>query len=66
MARTNQRKLWVVEVREGNKWMQVDAGGFKDDRDSMLNALASMKRQYPDEKYKLTPYVPREPARRKR
>ncbi len=66
MARTNQRKLWIVEVWENKRWQQTNFDGFPDDRESMLNALASARHQYPDEKYKLTTYVPAEPARAKK
>ncbi len=59
-----QRKVWVVEVLVGKRWEMTTFGSmYWDTRAIMLEELASAREQYPDERYKLTTYVPKEPAR---
>lgn len=63
MAKTTQRKLFAVDHRnEKGAWELTRFGEMhREHRAQMLDELARARQQYPDEKYKLTTYVPKEP-----
>lgn len=67
-AKSFARKLYVIEhFNEKGKWELTRFGDwYRELRPTMLNELAKARQQFPDEKYKLTTYVPREPTSRKR
>jgi hypothetical protein len=58
-----QRKVWIIEVLVGKRWEMTTFGSmYWDTRAIMLEELVSARSQYPDTKYKLTTYVPKEPV----
>lgn len=67
MAKEFQRKLYVIDyLNDKGQWERTNYGDYNHAyRPRMLRELAKAREQYPDEKYKLTTYVPQEPARKR-
>lgn len=53
------RKLYVIELLDGKQWVMSSFGkDWRNNRERMRIELKKAEQQYPDEKYKLTTYVP--------